>query len=215
LSGAHTATVTGTGAFPTRTTLTFTPSAGSLILTVTGTVTEAQLEVGAFATSYIPTIASSLTRSADVCSISDVSAIYNTTEVTLFAEALIGSASNFPSVISFNNALSSNQLALSGFHSPNTIANYVVSNGSTSAQVARSFTLGVFLKLASSSKLNAFQISMNGVNGTLDTSGAMPVGINIFTIGRAWNGASINGCIKSVRVYKKAMTTEKINALTT
>jgi hypothetical protein len=174
----------------------------------------AQVEQGAFATSYIPTVSSSLTRSADVCSISDVSAFYNATETTLFAEALIGSASNFPSVISFNNALSSNQLALSGFPSPNTIANYVVSNGSTSAQVARSLTLGVFFKSASSSKLNAFQFSMNGVNGTLDTSGAMPVGINIFTIGRAWNGNPINGCIKSVRVYKKAMTTEKINALT-
>ena len=41
------------GAFPTKT-YTFTPSAGSLTLTVTGTVQFAQ-QTGAFATSYIPT----------------------------------------------------------------------------------------------------------------------------------------------------------------
>ena len=67
LSGAHGATVTGTGAFPTRTTLTFTPTAGSLTLTVTGTVQFAQLEVGAFASSYIPTTTGSVVRSADIC----------------------------------------------------------------------------------------------------------------------------------------------------
>jgi hypothetical protein len=65
LSGAHSATVNGTGAYPTRTTLTFTPSAGSLTLTVTGTVQYANLEAGAFATSWIPTTGTTATRSAD------------------------------------------------------------------------------------------------------------------------------------------------------
>jgi hypothetical protein len=175
----------------------------------------AQVEQGAFATSYIPTTTTSLTRSADVCSITGVSTFYNATESTIFSEALVGSASNFNSVISFDNASASNQLALAAFPSPNTINAFVVSGGTTSASPTRPLTLGVFFKAASSNKLNAFQISMNGTKGTIDTSGAMPVGISTFNIGRAWNGATINGCLKSVKVYKKAMSDAKLQALTT
>ena len=85
LSGAHSATVVGTGAYPTRTTLTFTPSAGVLTLTVTGTVQFAQLETGAFATSYIPTAATAVTRNADNATMTgtNFSDWYNATEGAL------------------------------------------------------------------------------------------------------------------------------------
>jgi hypothetical protein len=48
----------------------------------------AQLEVGAFATSYIPTTSATVTRAADVASItgSDFSSWYNQTEGTMFTE---------------------------------------------------------------------------------------------------------------------------------
>jgi hypothetical protein len=73
LTGTSSATVAGTGAYPSRRTLTFTPTAGVLTLTVTGTVQFAQLEIGAFATSYIPTAASQVTRTADVATMNDMS----------------------------------------------------------------------------------------------------------------------------------------------
>lgn len=52
LSGTSIATLNGSSTV--RTTRTFTPSAGTLTLTITGTVTNAQLELGGFTTSYTP-----------------------------------------------------------------------------------------------------------------------------------------------------------------
>ena len=67
LSGAFAGTLQGTGVYPTkRVTRTFVTSGTSLTLTVSGTVQYAQLEVGLFPTSYIPTTSAPATRAADV-----------------------------------------------------------------------------------------------------------------------------------------------------
>lgn len=64
LSGAHSATLSGTGATD-RVSLTFTPSAGTLTVTPSGTVDEAQLETGNNATSPVSTAGSPVTRTND------------------------------------------------------------------------------------------------------------------------------------------------------
>ena len=88
LSGAHTASVVGTGAYPSRKTLTFTPSAGTLTCTVTGTVQYAQIEAGSFASSYIPTAGATVTRAADVATMTgtNFSSWYNQSEGTFVVD---------------------------------------------------------------------------------------------------------------------------------
>lgn len=66
LSGAFSATLAGTGTSVTRSALQFTPAAGSLTLTVTGSVTMAQVEVGTSATTWITTTSAAATRAADI-----------------------------------------------------------------------------------------------------------------------------------------------------
>lgn len=66
LSGTHSHVTVGVGVSPNRTTYTFNPTAGTLTLTVTGSVLNAQLELGANATSWITTTGASATRAADV-----------------------------------------------------------------------------------------------------------------------------------------------------
>jgi hypothetical protein len=67
LSGAHSATITGTSD-TTRTALTFTPTAGALVVYgQSGAVKWAQLRTRrSFATSFIPTAGATATRAADV-----------------------------------------------------------------------------------------------------------------------------------------------------
>ena len=66
LSGAHAATLSGTGTNE-RVSLTFTPSAGTLICTDSGSVEKKQIEALSYATSYIPTSGSTVTRNQDLC----------------------------------------------------------------------------------------------------------------------------------------------------
>lgn len=68
LSGVHAHAVVGTGASPTRTSYAFTPTAGTLTCTVTGSVTKAQLEASTLgvATSYFPSVGTQGARAADV-----------------------------------------------------------------------------------------------------------------------------------------------------
>jgi hypothetical protein len=86
LSGAFVGALAGTGA-ANRVSLTFTPTAGSLTLTVTGIVSNAQLELGAFASSYIPTTTAQVTRAADNISLATSAFPYNVPAGTLMAEA--------------------------------------------------------------------------------------------------------------------------------
>ena len=99
LSGVSTdGPLVGTGANQ-RVSLTFTPTAGSLTLTVSGSVTNAQLEAGSFLTSYIPTTSSQVTREADLVEVSGDSftSFFNTDASTVFVEGnlLAGSSGQY------------------------------------------------------------------------------------------------------------------------
>lgn len=88
LSGAYSGSLVGGGLYPTRSTLTFTPSAGSLTLTVSGSVKFANLEAGSFATSFMPTAGAAFTRSPDVATMTGVnfSSWYRQGEGTFVAD---------------------------------------------------------------------------------------------------------------------------------
>jgi hypothetical protein len=93
LSGVAIATLSGTGAND-RVSLTFTPSSGNLILTVTGTVTNWQLEAGSFASTLIPTTSATATRLMDECVKTGISSLIGQSEGTIFAEVYFTQLSN-------------------------------------------------------------------------------------------------------------------------
>ena len=85
LSGAFSGSLVGTGA-NNRVSLTFTPTAGNLTLTVSGTVTDWQLEAGSNATSYIPTVTGSVTRNNDSAYKSNIIDLIGQTEGSIYVE---------------------------------------------------------------------------------------------------------------------------------
>ena len=85
LSGAFSGSLVGTGV-NNRVSLTFTPTAGNLTLTVDGSVTDWQLEAGSNATSYIPTVTGSVTRNNDLAYKSNISDLIGQTEGSIYVE---------------------------------------------------------------------------------------------------------------------------------
>ena len=219
LSDAHVATVTGTGAFPTRTILTFTPTAGSLVLTVTGTVTEAQLEAGATATSYIPTTTGSLARSQDLYTITgaNFTDMYKQNEGSVFyAVRAIGATTAQSGVFGIHGAPRSDG-GVSGVFTGSQITNSVYGasfgNQASFSNVASRNTL---VKNAIAFRTDDFANSFNG-NIATDTSGTLLTTFNRFVIGATGNlaGPQIgNNIFSSVQYYRKRLPDPKLQALT-
>jgi hypothetical protein len=222
LSGAHSATVVGTGAYPTRTTLTFTPTAGSLTLTVTGSVTQAQLEAGSFPTSYIPTTTGSVVRSADVCSITgaNFTSFYNQSEGTLFADVfglmpdLLGGNRGFAVITdgTYNNAI--------GIYKSSGAA-FIRAEGTTGnvAQFSLTNAYAPFTqyKVALGVKTNDTNAAFNGSLKTTDTSVTLPSTMNRleFRDPTGASGGQPSCHLAAIRYYKKRLPNAKLVALTT
>jgi hypothetical protein len=218
LSGASTAgPAVGSGAFPARTTLTFTPSAGTLTLTVTGSVTSAQLEAGAFVTSYIPTTTAAATRSADVASITgaNFSSWYRQDEGTMFAEAKRDFAvpsGLFPRVYQIQGATGTNRVEQSYYTGGQ--VNFIATNGVTQAEWYPAYFIQNGVKSAQALAANNVAGVSNGVVTGTDTSVTLPT-VQQIQIGA--EGASINhlnGHIRRLTFFPQRLPNSTLQAIT-
>ena len=212
LSGAHTAVVAGTGAYPTRTTYSFTPTAGALTLTVAGTVQYAQLEAGAFATSYIPTTSAALTRNADVATMTgtNFSDWFNASEGTFVARA--ASLTTFAATRSIFDVRSATTIRMS-LQNFGTSASFAVVDTTTQASLdgTNAVVANTFFQVAGGYKVNNFGCAANGGAIATDTLGTVPVA-NVAWIGGV-NGTSVrNGWISNIRYYPQKLTSAEISA---
>ena len=216
LSGVAIATVTGTGAFPTRTTLTFTPTAGSLILTVTGSVTEAQLEEGSFPTSYIPTTTSALARSADVCSITgaNFTNLWNASEGTMYIEAdpsrMPASLGGNRTIVGFSSGTYSSQvMSIAKSSTFGRIETYINNARTYSANNLNPFRAAIAVRTGSNSSALGGVITANTTSSILTADRLQfrdPIGA----------AAGHPTCtIAAFRYYKKRLPNAKLVTLTT
>jgi hypothetical protein len=216
LTGTSSATVVGTGAYPSRRTLTFTPTAGVLTVTVTGTVQFAQLEVGSFATSYIPTAAASVTRNADVATMTgaNFSSWYNANggSLTILYQGVKQQPSNFTRLfVLYTDA--SNYLAdvifsgsLSSF--PEMVTAGVSQLSFMTITVVDRFNAGVVFAT------NDFKFAANAGGVGIDTTVTIPPLASMFIGCDQFGASQINGYVQKIAYYLPAFTTPEIQAFT-
>ena len=177
----------------------------------------AQLEVGAFATSYIPTVASQVTRAADAASMTgtNFSSWYNAGQGTLYAEANTYSVSTGNRTsFAINDATLANRISVSHGSTKATVVNGGTTQMSQSiASVV--FTDNTFSKVSVAYADNNGNASANGTLGTLDTAMTIPV-VTQLQIGTQVGLAVpvLNGTIKKLAYYPIRCTDAQLQALT-
>lgn len=169
----------------------------------------AQLEAGSFATSYIPTVASQVTRSADAASMTgtNFSSWYNASEGTMFAEATrIGTAANR----AFSVGAGSNYMYVIGTES------VVVSSGATQVNLANTLAADSTYKTAMAYAINNFATVVNGGTVQTDNLGTVPSGIVSAGIGQITTGSTFagNGAIKRIAYYPRRLSNSELQAIT-
>jgi hypothetical protein len=176
----------------------------------------AQVEAGSFATSYIPTVASSVVRSADVCSITggNFTSFWNTNEGAIFASGDPRAGANVAALVMANSGVNANQIA---FDRISTAIKFGIANSGTyTATISQNSTNGSFVKISGAYATNNARSALNGVLGTPDTSVIVPTNLNRFNIGSAGaaNTEFANGCISEIKYFRKPLSNAKLQALT-
>jgi hypothetical protein len=173
----------------------------------------AQLEAGAFATSYIPTVAASVTRSADVASVNTLSPWFNATEGTFLSNVSPLAIDNDISL----SASDSGGYANSMYLPADSGAQFIVVNSSVvEAQIdAGTILANTPNKIAAAYAANNFALSVNGGAVVTDTSGAIPTVDRLVLGGLEGNTANrLNGHLRQVAYYPRRLTNAELQALT-
>lgn len=208
LSGASVATVVGTGAYPNRRTITFTPIAGVLICTVVGAVQFAQLEVGSFATSFIPTGAAAVTRNADIVTMTgaNFSSWYNQSEGTFVLDAAISSADNLGNRFAMQVDAGTDATRMVLVFDPAVQAVADIASVRQALLDGGTPSIGSPNRLAFAYRLNDFALSLNGGAPAIDTVGSIPTTDTLRIGGGPGGGSIFGGHIRSIRFFKNRLS---------
>ena len=179
----------------------------------------AQVEEGAFPTSYIPTTTATATRAADVASITGTafSSFYNQTEGTVFVETQLQSTSARNAAGFDINDNSTNNRSIFRAFTTGSFDQYLVRSGSSTVVTIASATAPTLVTRKSiiAYKINDFAITADRLAPNLDTSGAVPVAVTQMFIGSAQAGAEfMGGTIKRLTYWPVRLATPTLQAIT-
>ncbi len=172
----------------------------------------AQLEAGAFATSYIPTTTTSLTRNADLAAMTgtNFSDWFNASEGT-FAAEFIYTGFNTANFIYCVNTLFATTNYLAAYISAATTMRLDVLNAGTQARFASTVAPNTRVNTSFAYKLDNFAGAFNGGATQTDTSGIVATG-DLFGIGNRNYVNVFNGWIQKLNYYPQRLTNNEVQA---
>lgn len=178
-----------------------------------------QIELGSYSTSYIPTVASSVTRNADVISKTGISSLIGQTEGTLYTEIkvnkLIGAASRYILHVSDGTANNRIYIAFSGADS-NVLRARIFSGGTLQCSINSSaLTSTGTYKLAMAYKNNDIVFYINGIQIGTDTSATIPTCSKV-DLGQNYAGVSqLLDNVSLSMLFKTRLSNGELATLTT
>ena len=179
----------------------------------------AQLEAGAFPTSYIPTTTTALTRNADVASMTgtNFSSWFNAAEGTLFSE-FSSYASGARAIVGISDGTLNNRIQFfANAGDPHTIASRLVSGGTqTNPANTGSIAVGAIGKaaLAYAVGTNQGAISVNGGAPTTSSPAAIAVGVNTLELGKGSALSNMSGYLRRISYYPVRLPDSTLQAIT-
>ena len=177
----------------------------------------AQLEQNSYATSYIPTNGTAVTRGTEVCDGAGDVSTFNSAEGTLFGDITAIANDSIFKLIGISNGTSSNRAYIGYSSASNNITATLQLNGVAQASIFHDVDdITTSSKVAFTYKNNDFNLWVNGSKVGSDTSGStFPSGtINTATFSSGAGSSVFYGKSKQVQVFKTALTDAELIALT-
>jgi hypothetical protein len=181
-----------------------------------------QLELGAFATSVIPTTTMGLTRNADEASVNTLSPWFNASEGTLYGEVssaaqTVGGVSR--RIANINDGTEADRITVGWAGAILVGAAFVTDNSVTQAGFNSPSGAYPFpTKVALAYKTDDFQAAVNGSAFAADTSGTVPT-VTQMRIGDVVTGGTgpqnLNGHVRRITYYPRRLSQAELTAITT
>ena len=175
-----------------------------------------ELATSGFASSYIKTEASSVTRSEDVCDDGGDATLFSSIEGTMFVDLEETFKDSGFGRISISDSLTSNRLVIGKQINNTQFRLFVQSSGSVVAEHYVTADFDVRNKLAITYRNDEFKFYHNGVLLSTETPGDVPTGLNAFSFNENNSGSQdFFGLINEARYYDRVLTEAEAKQLTT
>jgi hypothetical protein len=177
----------------------------------------AQVEAGAFPTSYIPTTTTALTRSADVASVNTLSPWYNSVAGTLYGEFAVPQVGRAGRVVAIDDGSITNMMDIT-ISATNTLAieaiaagvygGFAGAIGTVSASTTQKTAATYSTSASETISLNAGPVGSNNV--TLPSAS-----LTRMLLGRQDNGAAtLCGWLRRLTYYPRVLTNAELRQIT-